>query len=172
MSDHNLFDVIELIYDYQLLCSKRDALGIELSDDERGRVMGLGRLLEDRVSSGPARRSWARVELHGPVQFTTVGGFGVADLRDIGGGGLAVTTRKPLPFGARTVIRFVDYSAGREFIFPCRVVWSQQSAALQMGLAFDGVPLRTQFRVPPAGEWRQGLFLGEAEPEEAPPASA
>jgi PilZ domain-containing protein len=168
MSDHNLFDVIELIYEYQLLCSKRDVLGLDLSDEERGRVMGLGRLLEDRVLSGPARRSWARVQLRGPVQFTTPTGFGIADLHDIGGGGVALATRKPLTFGTRTVVRFVDYAGGRELIFPCHVVWSQEKAPAQMGLAFDGIPLRTQFRAPPAGEWRRGLLLAEGDAEELP----
>jgi hypothetical protein len=100
-----------------------------------------------------------RHDIRGPVQFTTPHGFGVGHVRDLGGGGLTVTTRKPLTPGQRTVVRLADPTGGREFVFPCKVIWSRLGSDPAMGLAFDGVPMRMSFRVPADGEWSVGLRL-------------
>ena len=155
-----MLDMIELIFEFQLLSGKRDLLGIPLTEEERGRVYGLGLLLDVASDGTNSVASQVRPEVRSPVQFTTPQGFGVGYVREIGGTAMTVVTRKPLGPGQRTVVRIADPTGGREFVFPCKVVWSRPGPDPAMGLAFDGVPMRMSFRVPPPGEWSLGLRMG------------
>ncbi len=155
-----MLDMIELIFEFQLLSGKRDLLGIPLTDEERGRVYGLGLLLDVASEGSGTQAPLVRPDIKSPVQFTTPQGFGVGYVRELGGMGLTIVTRKPLGPGQRTVVRLADPTGGREFVFPCKVVWSRPGPDPAMGLAFDGVPMRMSFRVPPPGEWSLGLRLG------------
>ena len=158
-----MFDIIELIWEYQMLLWKSESLGVALLDDERGRLIGLGKLLEAR-DPGAARngRRSARVRLRGPVQYTVPGGFAAGELCDVGGGGLSMTVRRALGVGVRTLIRLVDPVGGCEYTFPARVVWAASGRRPVLGLVFDGVPLRTIFNAQPLGAWRADLRLGES----------
>ena len=159
-----MLDMIELIFEFQLLSGKRDLLGIPLTDEERGRVYGLGLLLDVASEGGSNQAPLVRPEIKSPVQFTTPQGFGVGHVRELGGTGLTVVTRKPLGPGQRTVVRIADPTGGREFVFPCKVVWSRPGPDPAMGLAFDGVPMRMSFRVPPPGEWSLGMRMSLGRP--------
>ena len=159
-----MFDLVELIYEFQMLRAKSEALGIPLTDDERGRLIGLGRLLDASGTPDPFGRAFARIEARGPVQFTAPPGFGLGQLADLGGGGLCIATSRPLAPDTRTVVRLVDPTGGREFVFPCKVIWSRPGPDPAMGLAFDGVPMRMSFRVPPPGEWSIGLRMSFGRP--------
>ena len=165
-----MLDMIELIFEFQLLSGKRDLLGIPLTEEERGRVFGLGLLLDVPGEGASARAPLVRHDGRSPVQYTTPNGFGVGHAREIGGTGMTVSTRKPLGPGQRTVVRIADPTGGREFVFPCKVVWSRPGPEPAMGLAFDGVPMRMSFRVPPPGEWSLGLRMTLGRPP-APMAS-
>ena len=158
-----MFDLVELIYEFQMLRAKSEALGIPLTDDERGRLIGLGRLLDASGTPDPFGRAFARIEARGPVQFTAPPGFGLGQLADLGGGGLCIATSRPLAPDTRTVVRLVDPTGGREFVFPCRIAWRQEGREPCMGLAFDGVPLRLAFGLPRGGEWRRTFRLGLGE---------
>lgn len=164
-----MLDMIELVYEFQLLSGKRDVLGIPLTDEERGRLFGLGLILD--VPADGTAAATVRHDIRGPVQFTTPHGFGVGHVRDLGGSGMTVITRKPLTPGHRTVVRLADPTGGREFVFPCKVIWSRVSGDAAMALAFDGVPMRMSFRVPSTGEWSVGIRLG-AGPGRPPAPSA
>lgn len=161
-----MFDLVEMIYEFQLLRSKSETLGIPLTDEERGRLIGLGRLLDSSSSPDPFGRAFARLDARGPVQFTAPPGFGLGQLADLGGGGLCIATSRPLVPETRTVVRLVDPTGGREFVFPCRIAWRHEGRDSCMGLAFDGVPLRLAFGLPRGGEWRRSFHLGLG--EEAP----
>ena len=82
-------NLLEMIYEYQLLSSKERHLDIPLDDDERVRRMGLHRLLMGEVPDA-RRRRLARVALPMRVQFTRAGGFELGEIRDLGGGGVCV----------------------------------------------------------------------------------
>jgi len=129
----NLF---EMIFEYQLLRGKEQL--VPLDDDERVRLYGLGQLLTGERSD--AKRAMPRLPYPTGVQFTMPGGFGVGAVKNVSGLGVAIATRKPLPVGARTVIRVEE--GGSEYFFPCRVAWSRKEHSHGMGLAFDGVPTR------------------------------
>lgn len=159
-----MLDMIELIFEFQLLSGKRDLLGIPLTEEERGRVYGLGLLLDVSADGGGAPATLVRHEIKSPVQFTTPQGFGVGYVRELGGTGMTIVTRKPLGPGQRTVVRIADPTGGREFVFPCKVIWSRPGPDPAMGLAFDGVPMRMSFRVPPPGEWSIGLRMSFGRP--------
>lgn len=159
-----MLDMIELIFEFQLLSGKRDLLGIPLTDEERGRVYGLGLLLDVAAEGTGNQAPLTRPDIKSPAQFTTPQGFGVGHVRELGGMGLTIVTRKPLGPGQRTVVRLADPTGGREFVFPCKVVWSRPGPDPAMGLAFDGVPMRMSFRVPPPGEWSLGMRLGLGRP--------
>ena len=159
-----MLDMIELIFEFQLLSGKRDLLGIPLTEEERGRVYGLGLLLDVSADGGGAPATLVRPEIKSPVQFTTPQGFGVGYVRELGGTGMTIVTRKPLGPGQRTVVRIADPTGGREFVFPCKVIWSRPGPDPAMGLAFDGVPMRMSFRVPPPGEWSIGLRMSFGRP--------
>ena len=129
----NLF---EMIFEYQLLRGKEQL--VPLDDDERVRLYGLGQLLTGERKD--SQRAMPRLPYPTGVQFTMPGGFGVGAVKNVSGLGVAIATRKPLPIGARTVIRVEE--EGTEYFYPCRVVWSRKEHSQGMGLAFDGVPTR------------------------------
>jgi hypothetical protein len=131
-----LRNLFEMIFEYQWLRGK-EAL-VPLDDDERARVYGLGQLLTGERSD-PQRRM-PRLPCPTAVQYTMPGGFGVGAVKNLSGLGIAIATRKPLPVGARTVVRAEE--GGKEYFFPCLVCWSRSEHASGMGLAFDGVPTR------------------------------
>lgn len=131
----NLF---EMIFEYQLLRAKEQL--VPLDDDERVRLYGLAQLLAGECDD--SQRQMPRVPYPSGVQFTMPGGFGLGAVKNLSGLGMAIASRKPLPVGARTVVRVEE--GGTEYFFPCRVCWSRREHALGMGLAFDGVPTRAQ----------------------------
>ncbi len=155
-----MFDLVELIYEFQLLRAKSESLGIPLTDDERAHLIGLARMLDSGGGADPIGRAFVRVGTRGPVQFTAPPGFGLGQLANLGGGGVAIATSRPLAPGSRTVLRLVDPTGNREFVFPCRVVWRRTGRDACMGVAFDGVPLRLAFGLPRGGEWRRTIRLG------------
>lgn len=151
----NLF---EMIYEYQLLRGKQDQLDVPLDDDERARLHGLSRLLTGESDGG--RRAMPRAPVPARVVYTLPGGFETGEIKNLSGSGLAIATaRPPLP-GTRIVVRVED--GGVEYFFPCRVVWRRLASNLGMGVAFDGVPTRSQVFTAEenTGVWRRSFKLG------------
>jgi len=152
-------NLLEMIYEYQLLSSKERHLDIPLDDDERVRRMGLHRLLMGEVPDA-RRRRLARVALPMRVQFTRAGGFELGEIRDLGGGGVCVQTSAPQDPGTRVVLRVEAPDDGVEYVFPCRVVWRSSHGPRRMGLAFDGVPHQSELYGDESGVWRRTPRFG------------
>ncbi len=155
-------NLLETIYEFQALVGKRDHLGLPLDENEQVRLLGLGRLLAGEGDGG--HRTMPRVPVPMTVVFTLPGGFEVGQVRNVSGRGLAVATARPPEIDARTIVRAVDASRGCEYLFPCRVVWRRRAPLPGMGVAFDGVPTRSEWA--PAEEntgiWRRSAFLAPA----------
>lgn len=71
-------------------------------------------------------------------------GAQVGRLVDIGGGGLCVSTTRPLEVGAATEARLTDEDAGWTYEFPCVVVWAEGAPDPRAGLRFAGKPRRVR----------------------------
>lgn len=159
-----MHDVLEMIYEYRLLLSKRERLEIPLDDAETARLVALSGLLRGEVA-GPrdARRAMPRLPCPGTVEFTLPGGFGLGEVRNVSGGGIAIATA-PLPGGLeRTIVRIARPAQNVEYVFPCRILWSASAGGAGIGptlvgMAFDGVPSVTHY-VGDSGVWRNNFHL-------------
>ena len=150
-------NLLEMIYEYQLLRSKEDKLDIELDASERVRLVGLHRLLQGEVPDTRLRRL-ARVAVPFPVQFTRPGGFETGEIRNLSGGGFCVATPRPPEAGTQIIMRVAEPSLGVEYVFPCRVVWCQRVGPGRMGVVIDGVPNRAEiFGDESTGVWRRSV---------------
>lgn len=155
-------NLLEMIYEYQLLRSKEHNLSIELDDGERVRLMGLYRLLQGETIDPTSRRELARVKVPMPAQFTLPGGFEIGEIRDLSGGGFCIATGHPPAEGTRIIVRVADPHGGSEYVFPCRVVWRAARGPGRMGVALDGVPNRSTFVADEdTGVWRRSLRFGD-----------
>lgn len=157
----NLF---EMIYEYQLLRGKQDRLDVPLDEVEKARLAGLEQLLSGDAIGTAGRRGMTRVTLPKRVLFTTAGGFETGDVKNLSGSGLAIATRRPPDIGTRIVVR-VEEAGGVEYFFPCRVVWRRLASNVGMGVAFDGVPTRSQVfgEDESSGIWQSSIRLGDAQ---------
>jgi len=153
-------EFFEMIYEFRLLLAKEEKLAIALDDEERARLLGLERLLSGDAPGRDPRRSMPRVPSPVGVQFTVAGGFGAGQVLNASGGGFAIATTAPGVLGARTIVRVSLPATGIEYVFPCRVVWSQLDAQSGMGVAFDGVPSRTVLRGRNSGSWQVPIQFG------------
>lgn len=153
-------NLLEMIYEYQLLRSKERNLSIELDDGERVRLMGLYRLLQGETIDPTSRRELIRVKIPMPVQFTLPGGFESGEIRDASGGGFCIATAHPPAEGTRIIVRVADASC--EYVFPCRVVWRALRGPGRMGVELDGVPNRSFLSDEETGVWRRTLRFGDA----------
>jgi hypothetical protein len=158
-------NLLEMIYEYQLLRSKERNLSIELDDSERVRLMGLHRLLQGETIDPTSRRELVRVKLPMSVQFTLPGGFESGEIRDMSGSGFCIATAAPPPEGSHIVVRVADPVSASEYVFPCRVVWRAVRAPLRMGVEIDGVPDRAPFLTEDTGVWKRTLRFGDARGE-------
>ena len=154
-------NLLDLIYDYQLLRTKEQKLSIELDGDERAQLLGLSRMLGERTPSATSRRAMPRVPVPLPSQFTLPGGFESGEIKNLSGGGMLIATPRPPMPGTRVVVRIAEPTGGREFFFPCRVVWRVSGPRGRMGVVFDGIPTRDAFLQETTGVWRRSMRLGD-----------
>lgn len=157
-------NLLEMIYDYQLLRSKERNLDIHLDSSERVRMMGLQRLLEGEVRD-PRSREFVRVPMPLAAQFTRPGGFEAGEVKDLSGGGLLIHTRRPPAVGTQIIVRLEDESRGTEFVFPCTVVWRIGRGLRRMGVKIDGVPSKSDLFEESTGVWRRSVRFGAAPDE-------
>lgn len=156
-------NLLEMIYEYQLLRSKQLHLSIDLDEGERVRLMGLYRLLQGETIDPTSRRELVRVKLPMPVHFTLPGGFESGEIRDLSGGGFCIATARPPAEGTRIVVRVAHPDDGAEYVFPCRVVWRAARGPGRMGVEIDGVPHRSAVLAgDDTGVWRRSLRFGDA----------
>jgi hypothetical protein len=153
-------NLLEMIYEFQLLRAKKEHLDVPLDDDERARLLGLGQLLTNDGDRGA--RAMPRMPFPTQVSFTQPGGFESGDVKNLSGKGLAIATARPPLVGTRVLLRLVDEQAGREYFFPCRVVWSRRSPLPGMGVAFDGVPTKSEYvESEDTGVWKRTFVIGD-----------
>lgn len=154
-------NVLEMIYEYQLLQAKQNRLEVPLDDDERARLSGLAQLLSGEGSHGA--RAMPRLPFPKVVSFTLPGGFESGEVKNLSGKGVAIAAARPPVVGTRVIVRFVDETGGCEYFFPCRVVWSRTASLPGMGLVFDGVPTRSDYGASEdTGVWSRALRMGDA----------
>lgn len=154
-------NLLEMIYEYQLLRSREQHLQIELDESERVRLMGLRRLLQGESPHTISRREFVRVKLAMPVQFTMPGGFESGEIRDLSAGGFCIATPRPPAVGTRIIVRVADPLGGSEYVFPCSVVWRIERGPGRMGVVLDGVPHRSAFLSEDTGVWRRSFRFGD-----------
>lgn len=153
-------NVLEMIFEYQLLQAKQHRLEVPLDEDERARLSGLAQLLSGEGSHGA--RAMPRLPFPKVVSFTLPGGFESGEVKNLSGKGVAISTARPPAVGARVIVRFVDEAGGCEYFFPCRVVWSRTASLPGMGLVFDGVPTRSDYvSDEDTGVWSRALRIGD-----------
>lgn len=153
-------NVLEIIFEYQLLRAKQDHLEVPLDDDERARLLGLGQLLAGDGDKG--LRAMPRLPYPGNVSFTLPGGFEAGEVKNLSGKGLAIATARPPAIGTRVIVRMVDPGSSAEYFFPCRVVWSRKSPLPGMGLQFDGVPTKSVYEGgDDTGAWKRSFHIGD-----------
>ena len=98
-------------------------------------------LRSELASPSEEVREYWRVSARGLAEL----GAQVGRLTDIGGGGLSISTTRPLPIGAVTHVRLTDDENGWIYEFPCVVVWSHDEADdARAGLRFVGRPTRSR----------------------------
>ena len=152
-------NLLDMIYEYELLRSKEQDLDIDLDDAERVRFMGLLRLLSGERPDARNRR-FIRVRVPFRVQFTRPGGFETGEVRNLGGGGFCIATRRPPEVGTSVIVRLADPVEGIEYVFPCLVVWRSTNSPGQMGVRLDGVPHKNPMVEEDTGVWRRTLRFG------------
>jgi hypothetical protein len=151
-------NVLEVMYEYLLLLDRQTLPDMSPADSERARLVGLGRLLRGDYPSGELKR--VRVQNPMPVQFTVPGGFAVGAMRGVTARGMVVVTTRCPQVGTRTMVRVPDSDTGIEYVFPGRVSWSRGRL---MGVAFDGLPTKTDPFAPSSAPWGRDLLrLGPA----------
>lgn len=164
-TENRVRNLLEMIYEYQLLRSKERNLEIALEPAERARAMGLARLLQGERPDTRQRR-FVRVKLPMDVQFTRPGGFESGEIQDLSGGGFRIATPRPPEVGTRLVVRVEDTRRSTEYVFPCVVVWRASVGPGRMGVTFDGVPhCAPLFGDEQSDVWRRSMQLGEVKDE-------
>jgi hypothetical protein len=136
--------LLEIIHEYQSLRG-RSVLGVPLDDTEQACLVGLARLLRGEVRDGYGRREMPRVLCPLPVQLTLTDGFSEGRIRNISGSGMAIRLGRWVEPGTRLLIHVLDPVGHVEYVFPSRAVRCDMGT---LGVAFDGVPLRTAIQPP------------------------
>lgn len=93
-------------------------------------------------TDGDDVREFWRAEASGLAELGVPEALQAGRLVDIGGGGLCVSTARPLEVGAFTEARLTDEEGGWAYEFPCVVVWAEGAPDPKAGLRFDGRPRR------------------------------
>jgi len=151
-----MLEKLDLLIRFWELRARDEVLGDKLSDSERGELLSLLRLLSnDEGISEPGPAPYARVFL--PVQMTTRSGFLTGDLREIAPDQLVVAAAETLVEEDRTLLYLADAWSGIDYTLPCVVLWTHNDSPCAMGLAIDGIPIRSSFTVPMAGMFRSPL---------------
>jgi len=151
-----MLEKLDLLIRFWELRARDEVLGEELTDWERGELLSLLRLLsDDEGMSDPGPAPYAPAFL--PVQMTTRSGFLTGDLREIAPDQLIVAAADTLFEEDRTLLYLADAWTGIDYTLPCVVLWTHTDTPCAMGLAIDGVPMRSSFTVPVSGMFRSPL---------------
>ncbi len=148
-------NLLDSVFEYQVLLQKHELLGLPLDSQERIRLLATQQLLTCAELLHPGRklsdiRAWPISPDRLRVHFTTPWGFEPGELRIFTGHGVVITegrnaagVRKghALDVNARVLLRIFDEHSRNEYFFPCRVV--THSDRYGVVAAFDGIPTRS-----------------------------
>ena len=150
---------LDLLVRFWELRVRYEALGVPLSKQERLELLSLLQL----VASGDEPQPLDSMDASRrgvPVQLTAGSGFLSGELKDLSYERLVVSAAEPLPIGHRTIVYVADAVTGVEYTLPCVVGSTRTDSPCLIGLAPDGLPLRSHFTVPSSGLWRSPLGIG------------
>jgi hypothetical protein len=156
---HTLMEKLDLLVRFWELRVRYEALGVPLSKQERLELLSLLQL----VASGDEPQPLDSMDASRrgvPVQLTAGSGFLSGELKDLSYERLVVSAAEPLPIGHRTIVYVADAVTGVEYTLPCVVGSTRTDSPCLIGLAPDGLPLRSHFTVPSSGLWRSPLGIG------------
>ena len=147
-------DKLDRIFEYRVLMSKRDHLGIPLTGVETARLERLKGQLSIEVATLDDRDPFTMLSTPLPAQFVVDGQFKGGVVRNVSATGIAVITADPPELGRSLILHVSEPAHGIEYTFPCRVVSRVLSGITSMGLAFEGVPTQTRVGGRRSGVWR------------------
>jgi hypothetical protein len=158
---------LDLLVRFWELRVRYEALGMPLNKQERLELLSLLQFVASADELPPLEAiDTSRRGI--PVQLTAGSGFLSGELKELTYERVIVTTAEPLPIGHRTIVYLADAVTGVEYTLPCVVACSRNASPCLVGLAPDGLPLRSHFTVPSSGLWRSPLGFGRTgEPVEA-----
>lgn len=149
---------LDLLFRFWELRARHESLELMLDDNERAELLSLLRLVSsEKKVSEPGPAPFAPDGL--PVQMTARSGFLTGDLREITADQIIVAAADTLVEEAPTILYVADIVSGIDYTLPCVVLWTHIDAPCSMGLAVDGVPMRSSFTVPVSGMFRSPLGL-------------
>ena len=154
-----MMEQLDLLVRFWELRARYEALGMPLNKQERLELLSLLQLVA-AVDDAPPLDSVDTSVRGIPVQLTAGSGFLSAELKELAYDRLVVTTAEPLPVGHRTIVYVADAVTGLEYTLPCSVASARTGSPCLVGLAPDGLPLRSHFTVPSSGLWRSPLAIG------------
>jgi hypothetical protein len=150
---------LDLLVRFWELRVRYEALGMPLDKHERLELLSLLQLVASADEAPPLEA--IDVSRRGvPVQLTAGSGFLAGELKDLSYDRLIVTTAESVPIGHRTIVYLADAVTGVEYTLPCVVANALTGSPCLIGLAPDGLPMRSQFTVPSSGLWRSPLGIG------------
>jgi len=152
-------DKLDLLVRFWELRVRYEALGMPLNKEERLELLSLLQLVAASDDARPLE-TIDPSQRGIPVQLTAGSGFLSGELKDLTYERLVVAAAEPLPIGHRTIMYLADAVTGIEYTLPCAVACSRNGSPCLVGLAPDGLPLRSHFTVPSSGLWRSPLGIG------------
>lgn len=153
-----MIEKLDLLVRFWELRARHEITGLPLEDSERAELLSLFRLVaNDKAMSEPGPAPCT----HGclPVQMTARSGFLTGDLREIAADQLIVAAAETLSEEDRSILYLADMVTGIDYTLPCVVLWTHADTPCAMGLAIDGIPMRSTFTVPVSGMFRSPLGL-------------
>lgn len=153
-----MIEKLDLLVRFWELRVRNEAASVLLDDSERAELLSLLRLVtNESAMSDPGSAPFSQGCL--PVQMTAKSGFLAGDLRELGADQLIVATTETLAEDEQTIVYLADAVTGIEYTLPCIVLWTISDIPCVMGLAVDGIPVRSTFTVPVSGMLRSPLGL-------------
>jgi hypothetical protein len=157
-----VMEKLDLLVRFWELRVRYEALGMPLNKQERLELLSLLQLVAS--VDDPLPLDAIDTSKRGlPVQLTAGSGFLAGELKDLSYDRLVIATAEPLPIGHRTIIYIADAVTGVEYTLPCVVSSARSDSPCLIGLAPDGLPLRSHFTVPSSGLWRSPLGIGRTD---------
>lgn len=154
-----MLEKLDLLVRFWELRARNETVDVPLADSERAELLSLLRLIKDESAMSDPAAIVAFAEGCLPIQMTAKSGFLAGDLRQLDADQLVVAASEVLAEDDRTIVYIADAVSGIEYALPCVVLFSHVDMPCIMGLAIDGIPVRSTFTIPVSGMLRSPLGL-------------